>query len=45
MYLISAEGYENANVEFLTIKKISEIWVSMKELEAVWMLKTYLIQF
>ena len=24
MYLISAEGYKNANVEFLTIKKNSE---------------------
>ena len=30
MYLISAEGYKNANVEFLTIKTTSEIWVSMK---------------
>ena len=31
MYLISAEGYKNANVEFLTIKATSEIWVSMKD--------------
>ena len=33
MYLISAEGYENANVEFLTIKTTGrkEIWVSMKD--------------
>ena len=31
MYLISAEGYENANVDFLTIKTTSEIWVSMKD--------------
>ena len=31
MYLISAEGYENANVDFLTIKITSEIWVSMKD--------------
>ena len=30
MYLISAEGYKNSNVEFLTIKKTSEIWVNMK---------------
>ena len=30
MYLISSEGYRNANVGFLTIKKSSEIWVSMK---------------
>ena len=29
MYLISAEGYEKANVDFLTIKKLV-IWVSMK---------------
>ena len=32
MYLISAEGYKNANVEFLTIKTTSEIWVSMKNI-------------
>ena len=31
MYLISPEGYKNANVEFLTIKPTSEIWVSMKD--------------
>ena len=31
MYLISAEGYKNANVSFLTIKATSEIWVSMKD--------------
>ena len=31
MYLISAEGYKNANVEFLTIKTTSEIWVNMKD--------------
>ena len=30
MYLISAERYKNANVEFLTIKTASEIWVSIK---------------
>ena len=39
MYLISAEGHKNANVDFLTIKTTSEM------LEAVWVLKTYLIQF
>ena len=32
MYLISAEGYKNANVQFLTIKTTSEIWVSMKDI-------------
>ena len=31
MYLISAEGYKNANVEFLAIKTTSEIWVNMKD--------------
>ena len=31
MYLISAEGYKNANVAFLTIKTANEIWVSMKD--------------
>ena len=30
MYLISAEGYKNADVHILIIKKTSEIWVSMK---------------
>ena len=29
--LMSAEGYKNANAEFLTIKPTSEIWVSMKD--------------
>ena len=32
MYLISAEGYKNANVEFLTIKTTDEIWVNMKDI-------------
>ena len=31
MYLISAEGCKNANVDFLTIKTASEIWVNMKD--------------
>ena len=30
MYLISAEGYKNAGVHILAIKKTGEIWVSMK---------------
>ena len=30
MYLISAEGYENAEVDFLKIRKADKIWVSMK---------------
>ena len=43
MYLISAEGYKNANVEFLTIKPTSEIWVSMKDVGSGMGVKTYLI--
>ena len=31
MYLISAEGYKNGDVAFLTIKTTSEIWVSVKD--------------
>ena len=31
MYLISVEGYKNANVHFLAIKTTSEIWVDMKD--------------
>ena len=31
MYLISVEGYKNGNINFLTIKTTSEIWVSMKD--------------
>ena len=32
MYLISAEGYKNANTGYLTIKKTGEIWESMKDI-------------
>ena len=31
MYLISAKGYKNAKVDFVTIKTTGEIWVSMKD--------------
>ena len=31
MYLISADGYKNANDEFLTITTTSEIWVNVKD--------------
>ena len=31
MYLISAEGYKDANVTFWTIKTTSEIQVGMKD--------------
>ena len=30
MYLISAEGYKNADAHILKIKKTGEIWPSMK---------------
>ena len=30
MYLISTEGYKNAGVHFLKIKKTGEIWPSLK---------------
>ena len=43
MYLIWTEGYENANVDFLTIKTTSEIWVSMKDVGSCMSVKTYLI--
>ena len=31
MYLISAEGYKNINVEFLIVKTTSENWVNIKD--------------
>ena len=31
MYLISAEGYKNAGVYCLKIRKTSEIWLIMKD--------------
>ena len=34
MYLISAEGYQNVNVNFLTTKATSKIWVSMEDIES-----------
>ena len=33
MYLISAEGYENAGVDFLRIKKVDDIWIKMKDVQ------------
>ena len=43
MYLISAEGYKNANIGFLIIKTTSEIWVNMKDVGSGMGVKTYLI--
>ena len=34
IYLISVEGYKNANVGFLTIATTSEMWVKMKDVES-----------
>ena len=31
MSLISAEGYKNAGVFYLTIRKTGELWVSIKD--------------
>ena len=31
MYLISAEGYKNAGVDLLIIKKAGGIWTKMKD--------------
>ena len=31
MYLISAKGYKDVKVDFLTITATSEIWVNMKD--------------
>ena len=32
MYLISIQGYTNANVHHLKIRKTDEIWVNMKDI-------------
>ena len=31
MYLISAEGYKNGGVQFLSVRETAEIWASMKD--------------
>ena len=33
MYLISAEGYKDAGVDLLRIKKTGEVWTKMKDVE------------
>ena len=33
MYLIPAEGYKNAGVDLLIIKKAGEIWTKMKDIQ------------
>ena len=32
MYLISAQGYTNAKVQFLKIRKTGELWISIKDI-------------
>ena len=39
MYLISAEGYKNADIHFLRVRKTGEIWVSMKNVHTGLVLK------
>ena len=34
MYLISAEGYKNAEVDAKTVRKTGKIWVSMKDVRS-----------
>ena len=43
MYLISADGYKNAGVNFLSIKKTGEIWTKMKDIQNGLAFKTFLI--
>ena len=35
IYLISAEGYKNAEVDAKIVRKTGEIWVSMKDVGSV----------
>ena len=35
MYLISAEGYKNAGVHILRVRKTGKIWASMKNVQDV----------
>ena len=34
MYLLSAEGYENAEVDAKIVRKTGKIWVSMKDVRS-----------
>ena len=43
MYLISTKGYQNAKVNHLKIRKIDEIWVSMKDTGDGLVLQIYLV--
>ena len=43
MYLISAEGYKNAGVQFLKVHETGETWPSMKGVGSGMGVKTHLI--
>ena len=40
MYLISAEGYKNAEVDVKMVRKTREIWASMKDVRSGMGVKT-----
>ena len=42
MNLISAEGYKNAKVHFLKIRKAGECWISIEDVGNELGVKTYL---
>ena len=42
MNLISANGFKNANVNFLKIRKTDELWISIKDVGNGLGVKTYL---
>ena len=41
MYLISADGYKNAGVNLLSIKKTGKIWTKMKHIQNGLAFKTF----
>ena len=43
MYLVSAEGYKNAEVDAKIVRKTGEIWLSMKDTGSGGDVKAYLI--
>ena len=45
MYLISAEGYKNAGVHLLRVRKTGQIWVSMKNVHNGYTLKNVRFNF
>ena len=43
MYLVSAEGYKNAEVDAKIVRKTGEIWLGMKDTGSGMDVKAYLI--